>query len=110
MKILCKIFGHKIDYKTIETKRFTARCSRCDLKLKVSYDMSYGDTIIVGDYGNQRTFCWCDCGNELCSSNSYQDQMCDQNRFEYYKCSKCGRESKWDFDTPVPIEINELIS
>lgn len=58
-------------------------------------------------YNNQRTKCFCPkCDNELCGSNSYQNLMNDLNRYEYFKCSKCGEESKWDFDTPVPILIN----
>lgn len=105
MELLCKIFGHRIDYKTLDTHRMTSLCKWCDKKLKVSYDMSYGQTIVTGDYGNQGTFCWCHCGNELCSSNSYVDLMNDINRFEYFKCSVCGRESKWDFDAPCPILI-----
>lgn len=104
--LFCRIFGHRIEKESINTKRFYARCKRCWTGLKVSYDMSYGDTYITGDYGNQKTFCWCDCGNELCSSNSYVDLMNDINRYEYYKCSKCGQDSKWDFDCIVPIRIN----
>lgn len=105
MKILCKLFGHKIKHGTINTHRMNATCAWCDKMLKVSYDMSYGETIVVGDYGNQSTFIWCDCGNELCSSNSYIDLHNDINPFEYYKCSTCGVESKWDFDAPCPIII-----
>ena len=30
-----------------------------------------------------------------------------QTTFVYYKCSKCGHESKWDFDTPCPILLEE---
>ncbi len=44
---------------------------------------------------------WCDCGNELCST----DSLVKDEAYVEYKCSKCGKESKWDFDTPVPIEI-----
>lgn len=53
MELLCKIFGHRIDYKTLDTHRMTSLCKWCDKKLKVSYDMSYGQTIVTGDYGNQ---------------------------------------------------------
>lgn len=110
MKILCKILGHKIS--ELNTKRKFAQCDRCDKGLKVSYDMSYGETIVVGDYGKQITFCWCDCGNELCSSNSHK--FCRVANYgqgikeiEFYKCSNCGKESKWDFDTPSPVEIKD---
>lgn len=55
----------------------------------------------------QYTFCYCKCGNELISSNSFLKDT----DFVYYKCSKCGRISKWDFDFPCPIlvdsEVNE---
>jgi len=45
VKIICKILGHmpiKIDKKS-----FTAICSRCGKHLKVSYDMSYGETVVT---------------------------------------------------------------
>ena len=82
-----------------------ATCAWCDKMLKVSYDMSYGETVVVGDYGNQGTFIWCHCGNELCSSDSWiasQDKTLD---IEYYKCTNCGISSKWDFGAPCPIMI-----
>lgn len=50
-------------------------------------------------YKEQRTFIYCDCGNELITSNSF----IKDTDFVYYKCSRCGKESKWDFDAPVPI-------
>lgn len=99
MRIICYLFGHKPI--GIDTKRSFARCDRCGLALKVSYDMSYGDTIVEGDYGNQSCFAWCDCGNELCST----DSLIKDTDFVYYKCSECGKESKWDFDAPVPLFI-----
>lgn len=69
--------------------------------------MSYGDTLVTGDYGEQKTFCWCDCGNELCSSNSLISDT-----YEYgvhYKCSACGLESDWCFDSPIPYRIKDQI-
>lgn len=57
-------------------------------------------------YNNQGTKCFCPCcDNELCSSNSWiasQDKRLD---IEFYKCSKCGVASKWDFGAPCPILI-----
>jgi hypothetical protein len=62
-------------------------------------------------YNNQGTKCFCPkCDNELCGSGSYIDNMCDQNRFEHYKCSKCGKESKWDFDMPCPFLVEDTMS
>lgn len=50
----------------------------------------------------QRTFVYCPkCNNELVK-NGYLIKDID---FVYYKCSKCGYESKWDFDLPCPILI-----
>ena len=106
MNIYCKLFGHRPT--GINVKRLFATCNRCHLNLKVSYDMTYGETVVVGDYGKQKTFCWCECGNELCSSfGSYQPQKFDilQPDIEHYKCSKCGRESTWNFGTPAPVLI-----
>ena len=51
----------------------------------------------------QTCFVYCDCGNELISSNS----LLKDTDFVYFKCSKCGEESKWDFDVPCPIKIKE---
>lgn len=106
MNIICKLFGHKVT--GLQTKRLFARCDRCDKGLKVSYDMSYGQTLVTGDYGKQTTFIWCDCGNELCSTNSHTGSGLQgiQDGFEFYKCSKCGEESRWDFDAPVPIKLS----
>lgn len=50
----------------------------------------------------QTTFCWCECGNELCSS----DSLVKDTDFVYYKCSNCGIESKWNFDAPCPIKLS----
>lgn len=59
-------------------------------------------------YNNQRTKCFCPrCDNELCGSNSYINLYNDLNRLEYFKCSKCGEESKWDFDCISPLLIKE---
>lgn len=57
-------------------------------------------------YNNQKTKCFCpQCDNELCGSNSWiasQDKRLD---IEFYKCSKCGNASKWDFGSPCPVLI-----
>lgn len=106
--IICKIFGHKII--GLNVKRRFAKCGRCYKGLKVSYDMSYGETIVDVDYGNQKTFIWCECGNELCSTNSWLEyeskEIVEKIDVEVYKCSKCGEISKWDFGAPVPIRIS----
>lgn len=48
----------------------------------------------------QRTFAYCPkCDNELISSNSF----IKDTGYVYYKCDKCGTESKWDFDFICPI-------
>lgn len=103
--IICKLLGHKIG--GIHEKRMFARCSRCFMALKISFDDFYRKSIIIGDYGNQKTFIWCDCGNELCSTDSHtgSGDPLIQADFEFYKCSKCGDESRWNFGTPAPIKI-----
>lgn len=100
MKIICKLFGHKIV--GLNTKRCFASCSRCHKGLKVSYDMAYGQDLVIGDYGNQKTFCWCDCGNELCSTS-----FLDDTDVVRYKCSKCGLITRWNFDAPIPFKIKD---
>lgn len=111
--ILCKIFGHKIT--GLHTYRRFAMCERCNKGLKVSYDMTYGETVVDGDYGDQRTFCWCKCGNELCSSGSHvasgiRGDESGSMEVERYRCSSCGRRSMWDFGAPSPImlEMDEI--
>lgn len=71
--------------------------------------MSYGTTLVVGDYGKQKTFCWCDCGNELCSSDSHigSGDPLIQLGFEFYKCSKCGEKSRWDFGSTLPYKLQD---
>jgi len=48
MKLLCKIFGH-IPFR-VNIRCMTAYCYRCGVKLDVSYDMTYGDTIVEGEH------------------------------------------------------------
>lgn len=50
----------------------------------------------------QNTFVYCsECDNELISSNSFVKDT----DYVYYKCSKCGTETKWDFDFLCPILV-----
>lgn len=53
----------------------------------------------------QRTFCYCPkCKNELCGTDSFVRDA----DYVYYKCSCCGEESKWDFDTwMVPMVVDD---
>ena len=52
----------------------------------------------------QTTFVYCPkCNNELVKNGD----LIKDTDFVYYKCSKCGHESKWDFDTPCPILLEE---
>lgn len=54
----------------------------------------------------QRTFTYCECGNELCSSNSFIRDVYLKNRnVVHYKCSKCKNENFFDFDHPVPLKL-----
>ena len=54
----------------------------------------------------QHTFIYCPyCDNELISSDSFVKDT----DYVYYKCSKCGAETKWDFDflCPILVEYND---
>jgi len=57
----------------------------------------------LAKYNNkQKTYCWCPgCGLELCDSLSWYSES-DLVR---YRCIKCGHESAWLFDAPVPILV-----
>lgn len=103
--IICKLFGHKVV--DLNTTRGFAHCDRCCKALKVSYDTMYGETIVMGDYGNQKTFVWCNCGNELCSSKSFISDTKEHG--VEYKCSKCGEQQWYDFDCPAPYKITDKI-
>ena len=46
-KLFCKLLGHKPA--KIDADQKTARCGRCGRLLEVTYDMAYGDTIILGE-------------------------------------------------------------
>ena len=49
----------------------------------------------------QTTFCFCpNCRNELCGTGSF---VSDIDGLVTYKCTGCGKESKWNFDAPVPV-------
>lgn len=41
----CRVLGHIPTY--IEVSKMEATCGRCHAKLKVSYDMSNGETIVL---------------------------------------------------------------
>lgn len=61
----------------------------------------------------QSTLVYCDCGNELVSSNSFVSDELDENGDNHvkYKCTKCGLESDFNFDiAPVPINWKTLKS
>ncbi len=46
-RIFCILLGHiPIN---INRKEFTAICYRCGKKLEVSYDMTYGETVVIGE-------------------------------------------------------------
>ena len=50
----------------------------------------------------QRTYVYCPkCNNELVKNGN----LIKDTDFVYYKCSKCGHESKWDFVAPCPILV-----
>jgi RNase P subunit RPR2 len=52
----------------------------------------------------QSTFCYCPkCNNELVENNSF---MFDDDLVTF-GCRNCGYISKWVFDNPVPILIEE---
>ena len=48
----------------------------------------------------QTTFIYCpNCNNELIRNGN----LIKDTDLVYYKCSKCGVNSKWLFDAPTPI-------
>ena len=56
----------------------------------------------IHDKTGQSTFVYCpNCNNELVSSNSFVKDT----DYVYYKCDRCGTDSKWDFDFMCPILV-----
>ena len=64
----------------------------------------------------QTTFCYCSCENELIADNSLvrdiyikYKKKCGQCEYErnvvHFHCKKCGQDSYFDFDFPVPISL-----
>ena len=45
--IRCKLLGHVPT--RVDTQNFRATCARCRVTLSVSYDMAYGETIVLGE-------------------------------------------------------------
>lgn len=61
---------------------------------------------------NQRTFVYCKCGNEMVGDDDgkknlsfIRDVYVEERNVVHYKCSKCGKESFFDFDFPGPISL-----
>lgn len=51
--------------------------------------------------------CYCPvCKAELISTNSYVGE----SEFIRFKCKSCGVESKWIFDTPVPLRLGTEVN
>lgn len=51
----------------------------------------------------QYTFCYCDCGNELVSSNCVIAE--DEDGTVIYECPKCRAITYWYFGAPAPIKL-----
>jgi hypothetical protein len=96
-KLKCLIGYHSWSYRLIRVGNMAefpsepypwARCSACgdvyDRKLR-----SHG------------TYCYCDCNNELTTTESFVSDT----DVVHYACSRCGIHTFWDFDTPVPLRI-----
>lgn len=48
----------------------------------------------------QNTYCYCPvCHQDLVGTNSFVKDIDNV----YYRCSRCGCQSVWDFDSPVPL-------
>ena len=58
----------------------------------------------------QTTWCWCPgCKADLCSQDgAIVDDSCGPEDLVWYKCTKCGQHSVWNFNHLVPfIESKE---
>lgn len=108
MNIICKIFNHSPI--NINWDKHIAECKRCNKMLKVDLYAS-GKVDVIGDYGKQSMFLWCECGNELISSGSYHYHTTSTtitNSFETYYCAKCNKASYWDLTPPIPMQVKGL--
>jgi len=55
----------------------------------------------------QTTHVYCSCKNEMVADelSFIRDVYIGDRNVVHYKCSKCGKESFWNFDFPVPISL-----
>jgi len=51
MSFWCRLLGHSPTLVNTETS--TAICVRCEKWLRVSYDMTYGQTVVVGELADR---------------------------------------------------------
>lgn len=59
----------------------------------------------------QTCFIYCNCGNELISSNSFVEDIIDKNGNNHVKyiCRECNKFHDYNFDiAPIPISWEEL--
>jgi len=59
----------------------------------------------------QTCFIYCRCGNELASDEKafISDEGEGGENAVKYKCSRCGKESSWNFDLlPIPVRTERI--
>lgn len=101
LRIEQKIYFFKKWYQDLIPKRMTPKNSNRPTIIGWLGHIFY---FTKKEYDDQKTFIYCPvCHLELISTNSFvkenSDGLCE------FRCSECGEESLWDFDTPVPILI-----
>lgn len=57
----------------------------------------------------QRTFCWCPgCKTDLCAQDdALIDDSCGPEELVWYRCTKCGQHSVWDFSHLAPFVVSK---
>jgi len=57
----------------------------------------------------QRTWCWCPgCKVDLCSQDdALIDDTCGPEELVWYRCTKCGQHSLWNFNHLTPFIVSK---
>lgn len=61
---------------------------------------------IFGRVECRRSKAWCECGNDVLGDEL--SEVYEGGSFTNIICSKCGRQTKWDLDAPVPIKLDSI--
>lgn len=99
-----KLCRHRWQYLSKPSSCTDVECVKCG---KINYIVN--DRVpIFTKMAFRSTYCWCpECGNDLCRDSFMSENVGVVD----YKCSRCERESVWNFAiAPIPILLGSKVS